>query len=320
MRQLLTAVIAAMLLISGLPAHAQPYPSKPIKLVLPFGPGSSTDTLARIIIQDLSQTIGQPIAVVNKPGADGSIAAIEVKRSAPDGYTFFFGTNSPYVVVPNLRKEPPYDTLADFAPVTMLGDTSFLLVVHPSIPAKTLAELVAYAKANPKKLNYASGNTFAIVATAMIAKQSGIEMLHVPYKTEPEAITDLLSGQVHVMLATPPVLLPHVLAGKLTALAVTTDERSPLTPELPTLVEAGVPKLPIGPWFALTAPAGTPADVIAFMNREFAKSMKKPEVEAGLKRAGFTPKPSTPEALGAYIKDQLAVWKTALKEAGIEPQ
>ncbi|MEI2677369.1 MAG: tripartite tricarboxylate transporter substrate binding protein [Burkholderiaceae bacterium] len=188
-----------------------------------FGPGSSTDTLARIIIQDLSQTIGQPIAVVNKPGADGSIAAIEVKRSAPDGYTFFFGTNSPYVVVPNLRKEPPYDTLADFAPVTMLGDTSFLLVVHPSIPAKTLAELVAYAKANPKKLNYASGNTFAIVATAMIAKQSGIEMLHAPYKTEPEAITDLLSGQVHVMLATPPVLLPHVLAGKLTALG--SDDR-----------------------------------------------------------------------------------------------
>jgi tripartite-type tricarboxylate transporter receptor subunit TctC len=320
MRKLIVAAFAAVLLLPHIAVHAQTYPSKPIKLVLPFGPGSATDTIARMITQDLSQAIGQPVVIVNKPGADGAIAAVELKRSAPDGYSFLFGTNSPYAVVPNLRKEQQYDPLVDFAPVTYLGDTPFLIVVHPDVPVKTMAELVAYAKANPKKLNYASGNTFAIVATAMIAKHAGIEMLHIPYKTEPEAIPDLLSGQIQVMLGTPATTLQHVKAGKLTALATILDERSPLAPDLPTLTEQGFPKLPIGPWFGLTAPAGTPPEIIAFMNKAFATSMSKPEVKEQLARIGFTPRPGTPEQFGAYMKDQIAVWKQALKDAGIEPQ
>ena len=195
MRKLTGAFLASLLLLPLSAAQAQQYPTKPIRWILPFGPGSATDTLSRIIAQDVSQAIGQTIVAIHKPGADGSIAAVEVKRSAPDGYTFLFGTNSPFSVVQNMRKEPPYDTMADFTPVTYLGDTPFVIVAHPSVPAKNLAEFIAHAKANPRKLNYATGNTFAIVATAMFAKRTGIEMQAIPYKAEPEAIPDLLSGR-----------------------------------------------------------------------------------------------------------------------------
>ena len=241
-------------------------------------------------------------------------------RSAPDGYTFLFGTNSPFSVVPNMRKEPPYDTMADFTPVTYLGDTPFVIVAHPSVPAKNLAELIVYAKANPKKLNYATGNTFAIVATAMFAKRAGIEMQAIPYKAEPEAIPDLLGGQVQLMFGTPTTTVPHIKAGKMSALAVIFDERTPLLPDVPTMIEQGHPKLPIGPWFALAGPATMPADIVAFMNKAIATSVTKPEIRQQLAQFGFTPRPGTPEALAAFFKDQLAVWKSALKDAGVEPQ
>ena len=320
MRTFVAAIVAAVLFLPQPTGHAQTYPTKPIKLVVPFGPGSATDTLARITAQDLSQSIGQQVVVVNKAGADGSIAAVEVKRSAPDGYTFLFGTNSPFSVVQNMRKEPPYDTLADFTPVIYLGDTPFVIVTHPSVPAKNLAELIAYAKANPKKLNYATGNTFAIVATAMFAKRVGIEMLAIPYKAEPEAIPDLLSGQVQLMFGTPTTTIPHIKAGKLTGLATIFDERTPLLPELPTMIEQGHPKLPIGPWFALAGPAGMPADIVTFMNKAITTSLAKPEIQQQLAQFGFTARPGTPEALGTYFKDQLAVWKAALADAGVEQQ
>lgn len=321
MRRSFAAVITALfVMLPHASARAQAYPTKPIRWVLPFGPGSATDTLSRIIGQDVSQAIGQPIVAIHKPGADGSIAAVEVKRSAPDGYTFLFGTNSPFSVVPNMRKEPPYNVLADFAPVTYLGDTPFVIAANPSLPVKSLADLIAYAKANPKKLNYATGNTFAIVATAMFAGNAGIEMQPIPYKSEPEAIPDLLSGQVQLMFATPTTTVPHIKAGKLKGLAVIFDERTPLLPDVPTTLEQGQPKLPIAPWFALAAPAGTPPDVVAFMNKAVATSLAKPEIKQQLAQFGFTPRPGTPEALGAFFKDQLDVWKSALKTAGIEPQ
>jgi tripartite-type tricarboxylate transporter receptor subunit TctC len=316
----IVTILTAVLLLPLTGAHAQQYPNKPIKWVLPFGPGSATDTLSRIIAQDVSQAIGQTIVAIHKPGADGSIAGVEVKRSAPDGYTFLFGTNSPFSVVQNMRKEPPYDTLADFTPVIYLGDTPFVVVTHPSVPAKNLAELIAYAKANPKKLNYVTGNTFAIVATAMFAKRNGIEMLAIPYKAEPEAIPDLLSGQVQLMFGTPTTTIPHIKAGKLTGLAVIFDERTPLLPELPTMIEQGHPKLPIGPWFALAGPAGMSAEIVAFMHKAITTSLAKPEIKQQLAQFGFTPRPGTPDQLGTYFKDQLAVWKSALKDAGVEPQ
>ena len=320
MRKLFAAVMATVFLAPHAVAQAQPYPSKPIRFVIPFGPGSASDTLACIAGQELQQSLGQPVVVIHKPGADGSLAGIEVKRAAPDGYTFLFGTNSPLAVVPNMRKDVPYDVLADFTPVTFLGDNTFFIVVHPSVPAKSLAELIAHAKANPKKLNYAAGNTYALVATSMFGVNNGIEMLSIPYKSEPDAIVDLLSGRLHLMFGTATTVAQHVKAGALRALATTLPERSPLMPDQPSVVELGQPKFPIGPWFALVGPAGLPPEIVARMNKEMVAVLAKPEVKEQMQKHGFIPRSSTPEELTAYMKDQLVVWKTALQAAGVEPQ
>jgi len=320
MRKLIVAALAALLLLPPAAAQAQPYPSRPIKLVIPFGPGSASDTLARIAGQELAQALGQPVVVIPKPGADGALSAIEVKRSPPDGYTFLFGTNSPLAMVPNIRKEPPYDVLADFTPVSYIGDNTFFMVVHPSVPAKSVAELIAHAKANPRMLNYAAGNTYALVATAMFAANAGIEMEAIPYKSEPDAITDLLSGRVHLMNGTSTTTAPHIKAGNLRVLATTFHERSPLMPDVPSFVEAGQPKFPISPWFALVGPAGLPPEIVARMNKEMVAALANPGVKEQMQKQGFVPRSSTPEELAVYMKDQLAVWKRALQAAGIEPQ
>jgi tripartite-type tricarboxylate transporter receptor subunit TctC len=320
MRKLIVAALAALLLLPPGAAQAQPYPSRPIKLVIPFGPGSASDTLARIAGQELAQALGQPVVVIPKPGADGALSAIEVKRSPPDGYTFLFGTNSPLAMVPNIRKEPPYDVLADFTPVSYIGDNTFFMVVHPSVPAKSVAELIAHAKANPRMLNYAAGNTYALVATAMFAANAGIEMEAIPYKSEPDAITDLLSGRVHLMNGTSTTTAPHIKAGNLRVLATTFHERSPLMPDVPSFVEAGQPKFPISPWFALVGPAGLPPEIVARMNKEMVAALANPGVKEQMQKQGFVPRSSTPEELAVYMKDQLAVWKRALQAAGIEPQ
>ena len=328
MQKLITVLIAAVLFLPQAAVHAQPastgsghaYPSKPIKFVIPFGPGSASDVLARIAGQELSQSIGQPIVVVPKAGADGALSALDVKRSPADGYTFLFGTNSPLAVVPNIRKEPPYDVMADFTPVTFLGDNTFFIVVHPSVPAKSIAELIAHAKANPDALNYAAGNTYALVATALFAVNNGVKMHSVPYKSEPDAIVDLLSGRIQLMNSTSTTASAHVKEGKLRVLATTFHERSPLMPDVPSFPEAGQPKFPIGPWFALVGPAGLPPEIVARMNKEMVVVLAKPSVRDLMLKQGFVARSSTPEALAAYMKDQLAVWKTALKVAGVEPQ
>jgi len=319
LKKFVTAALAALLLLPAALANAQPYPSKPIKFVIPFGPGSASDTLARIAGQELTAITGQPVIVVHKPGADGAISATEVKRSAPDGYTLLFGTNSPLAVVPNMRKEPPYDVMADFTPITFLGDNTFFIVVHPSVPAKSMAELIAHAKANPGKLNYGAGNTYALVATGMIAERNGVKMTAIPYKSEPDAITDLLSGQIHVMNSTATTTGSHVKAGTLRMLATTFHERSPLMPDIPSFPEAGQEKLPIGPWFALLGPAGLPADITDYMNKAMVQVLAKQEVKDQMAKQGFIARSSTPEALKAHMKEQLDIWKVALKNAGIEP-
>ena len=321
MQRLIAALIAAVLFLPHAALHAQAWPAKPIRFVLPFGPGSATDALARIAGQDLSQSLGQPIVVVHRPGADGALAALDAKRSPADGYTFLFGTNSPLAVVPNIRKEPPYDVIADFTPITYIGDNTFFIVVHPSLPAKSIAQLVALAKANPKVLNYPVGNTYALVATALFAMNNGIAMHAVPYKGEPDAMPDLLTGRVHLLFGTSTNTLAHVKEGKLRALATTLQERSPLLPDVPSFPEAGQAKLPIGPWFAMVGPAGLPREIVTRMNKEMVAVLARPSVkEAMLFKHGFMAKSSTPEALATYLKEQLAVWKTALKTAGVEPQ
>ena len=311
---------AAAVMLAAAPAAAQQYPSKSIRLLVPFAAGSITDLLSRVIGQALSQSIGQTVVIENKPGADGSIAALELKRQAPDGHTIMMATNSPIAVVPHLHKAPPYDALADFTPITFVGRSTFFIVVHPAIPAKTLPELIAHAKANPKKVNYASGNTTAIVTTALLATRSGIDMLHVPYKSEPLAINDLLSGQVHLMIAASTTVLPHIQDGKLRALATILDQRSPLLPDVPSIVEAGQPKFPIGPWGAVVGPANMPKEVVARLNKEIVAILNRPDIKEIFLRSGFAAEGSTPEALAAYFKDQLEVWGKTLKQAGIEPQ
>ena len=320
MQRLIAALIAAVFFLAPAASHAQPYPSKPIRFVLPFGPGSATDALARIAGQDLSQSLGQPVVVAHRPGADGALSALDVKRSAADGYTFLFGTNSPLAVVPNIRKEPPYDVMADFTPITYIGDNTFFIVVHPSLPAKSIAQLVALAKANPKVLNYPVGNTYALVATALFAMNNGIAMHAVPYKSEPDAMPDLLSGRVHLLFGTSTNTLAHVKEGKLRALATTLLERSPLLPDVPSFPEAGQARLPIGPWFAMVGPAGLPREIVARMNKEMVAVLARPSVKEAMLKHGFMAKSSSPEVLAAYLKEQLAVWKTALKTAGVEPQ
>jgi tripartite-type tricarboxylate transporter receptor subunit TctC len=320
MKQWIAAVIATAVLLPQAALHAQPYPSRPIRLVTAFGPGSASDVLARIVGQELTASMGQAIVVVHKPGADGALSALDVKRATADGHTFLFGTNSPLAVVPNIRKDPPYDVMADFTPITFLGDNTFFIVVHPSVPARTLAEFIAHAKANPKTINYVVGNTYALVSTAMFAANNGLVMNPVSYKSEPDAMADLLSGRVHLINGTSTNLSAHVRDGKLRALATTLNERSPLMPDVPSFPEAGQAKFPIGPWFALVGPAKLPRDIVARVNREMVAVLAKPSVKEAMLKQGFMAKSSTPEALGAYLKEQLAIWKTALKAAGVEPQ
>ena len=320
MRKLIAGLMTVATLLWPEASGAQPYPSRPIKMVVPFGPGTITDSLTRIYAQELSLALGQPVVVVNKGGADGSIGATEVARSAPDGYTLLVAPNSPIAVVPLLRKVPPYDPIADFTPISFMGDTTFLIVVHPSVPVKTLPELIAHVRANPNKLNYASANTTGIVSMALIATNNKLDMQHVPYKSEPEAIPDLLGGQVQLMMASVATVGPHVKAGTLRALSTALPERTPLFPDVPSITEAGQPKFPIGPWAALMGPAKLPPEIVARLSKETIAILAKPAVREQMQKLGFAVKSSTPDEMAAYLRDQLAIWKKALADAGIEPQ
>jgi tripartite-type tricarboxylate transporter receptor subunit TctC len=320
MRAPIAVLLSAALFAMPAAIHAQSYPTKPIRFVISFGPGSASDTLARIAGQELSQSLGQPIVVLPKPGADGALSALEVKRATADGYTFLFGTNSALAVVPNIRKEPPYDVLKDFTPITYLGDNSFFIAVHPSLPVKSIAELIAYAKAHPKAINYASANTYALVSTALFAQINGVEMRSVPYKSEPDAIPDLLSGRIQLINGTATNLAAHARDGKLRVLATTLQERSSLMPDVPSFAEAGQAKFPIGPWFALVGPARLPPALVARMNKEMVAVLAKPNVREAMLKQGFVARSSSPESLAAYLQEQLGIWKSALKTANVEPQ
>ena len=320
MHTMIVAILVVAFAFAPAAVQGQAYPNKPIRFVISFGPGSASDALARIAGQELSQSLGQPIVVLPKPGADGALSGLEVKRAAADGYTFLFGTNSALAVVPNIRKEPPYNVMAEFTPITFLGDNTFFIVVHPSVPAKSISELIGYAKANPNAISYASGNTYALVATALFASRNGVQMRSVPYKSEPDAMADLLSGRIQLLNGTATNVAAHVRDGKLRALATTFHERSPLMPEVPSFPEAGQAKFPIGPWFALVGPAGLAPEIVARMNREMVAVLGKSSVKELMLRQGFIARSSTPEALAAYMKEQLNVWKSALKLAGVEPQ
>ena len=313
-------LIAALLLaaLSGI-ATAQ-YPAKPIRIVVPFPAGSATDTISRILGNSVSAAVGQPVVVDNKAGADGAIAAGEVMRAAPDGYTLLMATNSPMSAVPAMKKVPPYDPVKDFTPITDIGRYTFFIVVHPSVPAKTVSEFIHYARANPGKVNYATGNTTGIVSTAFFASQAGIQMVHVPYKGEPQAITDLLAGRVQLLFASSSTSVPQVRDGKLRALATTLARRSNLLPDVPTIAEAGMPQFQLTSWAGLFGPAKMPREVVARINKEFHAAMQRPDVAAAMDKQAFLLLPSTPERLGEFVKEQMESYRSVLRAAGVQPE
>lgn len=301
-------------------AAAQAYPSKPIRLVVPFPPGSATDTIARAFGASVGQAMGQPMLVENKAGADGAISGAEVARSAPDGYTLFFATNSPIVAAPSMKKNPPYESMRDFTPIADMGRYTFFLVVHPSVPAKTVAEFVKHAKDNPGKVSYATGNTTGIFSTAQFASLTEIQMVHVPYKGEPQALTDLIAGRVQAMFVSAGTSVPHIKEGRLRALATIVSTRSPVLPDVPTIVEAGVPKFSITSWAALYGPAKMPREVVDRVNKEFLAAMKRPEVSAVMDKQAFVMTGSTPEQLATFTRQQLEDYRNMMKTAGMEQE
>jgi tripartite-type tricarboxylate transporter receptor subunit TctC len=314
-----TAILALLVMTSIIgAASAQPYPDKPIRMVVPFPAGGTTDILARAVAQKLSESLGQQVIVDNKPGAGGNIGAQEVARSAPDGYTLVMGTVGTHAINPSLYKKMPYDHVKDFAPVSLVASVPNLLVVHPSVPVNSVKELIAYAKANPGKLNFASsGNGTSIHLSGELFKtMTGVQMTHVPYKGSAPAVTDLLGGQVQVMFDNMPSALPHAKAGKLKPLAVTSAKRFPGTPDIPTMAESGVPGYEASSWFGVLAPAGTPKEIVNKLSTEIAKALKTPEMKKKLEEQGAEAVGSTPEEFAAHIKAETAKWAKVVKESG----
>jgi len=316
LRLLSTAHLA--LAVVAFPAMAQQYPARQVRLVLPLPAASATDTVARIVIQPMAQGLGQQLVVDNRPGADGAIAANEVLRATPDGYTLFFATNSPLAAVPTMRKTPPYDPVADFTPIGFVGRYLHAVLVHPDVPAKTLQEFFSYARANPGKLNYGSGGTFQIISTAQLAKIAGINMTHVPYKGEPAALVDLIAGRLQFIVSTQATSLPFVKEGKLRALAITDSKRSEAWPDVPTLIESGIKTFPTLSWAVLVGPAKLPANVVERVNRELNAALIRPDVRERLARSAFEPVISTPDELRIFIKDQQELWSRTVRELGLQ--
>jgi len=311
-------LLAVAALFAG--AAAAQYPNKPVRVVVPFPAGSATDTITRILGASVSAAVGQPIVVDNKAGADGAIAAAEVAKAPPDGYTLLMATNSPMSVVPAMKKSPPYDAIADFTPISDIGRYTFFLYANAGTPFKTFKELIAHAKANPGKLNYATGNTTGIVSFAQMNALAGIQMTHVPYRGEPQGITDLVGGRVQLMWATPTTGLAHVKDGKLRALVTSLKARSGLLPDVPTIYESGMPEFTIVSWAGLYGPAKLPREVVQRLNKEFTDAMKRADVQASMEKQAFLMTGSTPEQLAAFTKEQMESYAKILRAAGVNPE
>ncbi|MBO0751340.1 MAG: tripartite tricarboxylate transporter substrate binding protein [Bradyrhizobiaceae bacterium] len=319
------ALAVALAALPGTPpyhaAHAaDAYPNRPITIVVPFGAGSGTDIATRIIAQPLGAALGQNIVVDDRPGANGGIAAAYVAKAAPDGYTLLMSTNSPHSSNPALLKNLAYDPVKDFAPITRIGSFTLMCVVNPTVPATSLAELIAYARANPGKLAYASGNTSGILAGETLKHWAGIDILHIPYKSVPPALNDLIAGRVAIAFSDLTPVLPHVASGAVRPLGITRLRRSALLPDLPTFAESGLKDFEVESWAGLFAPAGVPAPIVARLNGETRAIVDNPEIKAQLTRVGFEAFGSTPQELDAFVKDQLVRTARMVKEAGIEPE
>jgi tripartite-type tricarboxylate transporter receptor subunit TctC len=311
------ACILAVVLAASLPGAAQDYPRKPIELVVPFVAGGTTDNIARLMAQRFSESWGQTVVVNNRPGGGSTIGTHVVAKAAPDGYTLLVNTIS-FAITAALQKLP-YDPINDFAPITELASLPLMLVVHPSLPATNLKEFIALARSRPAGWDYASSGagTSPHLAAEMFKSAAGIDLVHVPYKGNAEAMNAMLGGHVKVYFALVPAALQHVRAGSLRALAVTTEARLPYLPDLPTIAEQGFPGYEISSWQGAFAPAGTPKEIVAKINRELVRMLNEPEVRARITREGADPVGSTPEAFAQRVKDEIAKWSKVIKQAGI---
>ena len=321
MKTTMTAVAAACLMSSASTVAAQAYPSKPIRLVVAFAPGGAPDAFARIIGQKLSEQMGQPVIVDNRPGATGNIGAELVAKAQADGYTLFNATLS-LAISPAFYRKLPFDPVTSFAPVTMLASVPLVLVAHPSLPAKTVKDLIAYARSNPGKLNYASvgAGSPQHVSAELLQNVAGVKLVHVPYKSGGAMSTAVLQGEAQLGLPAIAPALPHVKAGRLRAFAVTAVKRAPAMPDTPTFAEAGLPGIEADNWNAILAPAGTPAAVVQKLNAEIAKAASAPDVAEQFIRQGAEVNLSTPSAFAAVMKAEVAKWTKVVRGAGIEPQ
>jgi tripartite-type tricarboxylate transporter receptor subunit TctC len=311
-----------LILIAGLlfsaAAFAQ-YPQKAIRMVVPFPPGGAADLTARVVSQPLSVALGQPVVLDYKAGADGAIAGNDVRQAAPDGYTLLFGTNTGMCAAPVLRKNPPYDPLADFTPVAMVGKFGFFVFVHESVPARSMKELVELVRKNPGKLNYGTGNSTSIITSAQLKAMERLDIVHIPYKGDSPSSLDLVAGRVQMLIATPGSLLPHVKEGKVRCLATLLPSRSPLVPDVPTMVEAGMKEIPIQPYAGIYGPANLPREIVDRLAKAVADVMAQPAVKEGVARHAFEAQSSAPEALAAFHKEQLDLWRRTVREVGIVP-
>ena len=314
---LLCAALAAF----SAPALAQQYPTRPVRFVVPFAPGGSTDTLARTIGVKLADALGQQVVVDNRTGANGDIGMEIVARSRPDGYTIVLGYIANLAIAPSLYAKMPYDPVKDFAPITQPASSPNVLTAHPSVQAKTLQELIALAKAKPGQISFASTGVASVghLTGELINNLAGIRMTHVPYKGSGQAVTDILGGHVQVMFSGFSSTLHHIRAGKLRALAVTGPKRSPALAEVPTISEQGFPGVEATAWYGILAPAGTPKPVVAQLHGDLVRVLKQPDVVQKLDGLGFEIVGSTPEQFSAYIRTEIKKWEKVVRASGAKP-
>jgi tripartite-type tricarboxylate transporter receptor subunit TctC len=311
-------VVAAAAVPADAAEPAAAFPSKPVRLVVPFTPGGSTDILARAVGQKLSESWGQPVVVDNRPGAGGIIGMEAVAKAAPDGYTLVMGHVGTLAANPALYKTLPYDPVKDFAPVTLIARVPNVLVVGPAVPSKSVAELVALAKAKPGKLDYGSGGngSAAHLATEYFKLKAGVDLQHIPYKGTAPALQDLLGGQIALMITGLPPVLPHVKAGKLRILGVASAQRLKQFPEIPTIAESGVPGYEATQWYGVLVPAATPRDIVAKLNRELVKALRDPAVAEKLALEGADPVGDTPAEFAAFIASEIDLWGKVIRATG----
>ncbi len=313
--------LAAFILAAGALAQGT-YPDRPVRLVVPFAPGGVTDTSGRLVAEALSRRLGQPVVVENKPGASGNIGTQGVATAAPDGYTLVLAFDGTMVINPHVFAKVPFDTIADFAPVGKIGDAILILVAHPAFPAKTLQEVIALSKKDPKGISYGTSGIGGTphVAAELLNQRTGAKLVHVPYKGGGQAMSDALGGNIPLVYTAVAGAVNHVKAGKLTPIAVSSLKRASSLPEVPTFIESGVPDFESSSWVGILAPAKTPRPVIDKLNRELNAVLQSPEVIDKLATLGITATPGTPEQFGAQLKNDLAKYGPVVKAAGIKTE